>query len=261
MSELPLLGRLAVVTGSDSGIGRAIALALAAAGADVAVSYRTKRDEAAEVAEEIGAMGRRVLFDRLDVADPESVTAYFAAVRRELGAPEILVNNAGIDGKTGDVAEIGVEDWDQVIQVNLRGPFLCIRQVLPEMIARGKGVVLNITSVHEVIPWAGHTAYCAAKAGMAMMTRSLALELQDSGVRVVALAPGAIRTPINRDVWEDPAKMADLKTKIPIGRIGETEEIAKVARMLVSDDSSYLTGVSVTVDGGMTAYANFSKGG
>lgn len=261
MSPPPLLGRIAVVTGSDSGIGRAIALALAEAGADVAVSYRSKREGAEEVAGLIGAMGRRVFFEQMDVAQPDSIASYFASVSRELGPPDILVNNAGIDGKTGDVAEIGIEDWDQVIQVNLRGPFLCIRQVLPGMIQRGKGVVLNITSVHEVIPWAGHTAYCSAKAGVAMMTRSLALELRDSGVRVVALAPGAIRTPINRDVWEDPVKMADLKTKIPIGRIGEAEEIAKVARMLVSDDASYLTGTTVTVDGAMTAYANFSQGG
>jgi len=148
-----------------------------------------------------------------------------------------------------------------VIRVNLRGPFLCINKVLPGMISRGKGAILNITSVHEVIPWAGHAAYCSAKAGVAMMTRSLALELQDSGVRVVALAPGAIRTPINRDVWEDPEKMADLKTKIPMGRIGEVEEIARMARVLVSDDASYLTGVTVTVDGGMTAYPSFAQGG
>ncbi len=261
MNELPLQGRIAVVTGSDSGIGRAIALALAEAGADVAISFRSKQESAEEVAEKVRAMGRRAFCARLDVSAADTADQYFEAVTRELGQVDILVNNAGIDGKTGDVAEIGIEDWDQVINVNLRGPFICIRKLLPGMIARGKGVILNITSVHEVIPWAGHTAYCAAKAGMAMMTRSMALELKDSGVRVVALAPGAIRTPINHDVWEDPQKMADLKTKIPLGRIGEVEEIARIARVLVSDDASYLTGVTVTVDGGMTAYANFSKGG
>lgn len=261
MNELPLSGRIAIVTGSDSGIGRAIALALADAGADIAISYRSKLEAGEEVAAQVRTMGRRAICERLDVSETASADHYFEAVNRDLGLPDILVNNAGIDGKTGDVAEIGIEDWDQVFNVNLRGPFLCIRKVLAGMIQRKKGVILNITSVHEVIPWSGHTAYCAAKAGMAMMTRSMALELQDSGVRVVALAPGAIRTPINRDVWEDPQKMADLKTKIPIGRIGEVEEIARIARVLVSDEASYLTGVTVTVDGGMTAYANFSKGG
>jgi len=179
----------------------------------------------------------------------------------ELGNVDILVNNAGIDGATGNVAELAIEDWDKVIAVNLRGPFLCIRTVLPEMISKGSGVILNISSVHEVIPWAGHTVYCATKSALAMMTRSLALELQDSGVRVVCLAPGAIRTPINEDVWSDPEKMADLKTKIPMQRIGEADEIAKVARMLVSADASYITGTTVTVDGGMTAYASFAHGG
>jgi NAD(P)-dependent dehydrogenase (short-subunit alcohol dehydrogenase family) len=174
---------------------------------------------------------------------------------------DILVNNAGIDGKTSPLAEMEIGDWDEVIELNLRGPFLCTRAVLAGMIARKKGVILNITSVHEVIPWSGHTAYCSAKAGVAMMTRSLAQEMQDSGVRVVALAPGAIRTPINKEVWEDPEKMEDLKTKIPMGRIGEVEEIAKVATMLVSDDASYLTGVTVTVDGGMTTYPSFAHGG
>lgn len=261
MNALPLHGRIAAVTGSSSGIGLAIALELAEAGADVAISYHSDLESAEEVTKKIRAMGRRVFFDKLSVGDPESVSGYFDAASQELGPVDILVNNAGIDGKTGTMAEIGIEDWDEVIRVNLRGPFLCINKVLPGMISRGKGAILNITSVHEVIPWAGHAAYCSAKAGVAMMTRSLALELQDSGVRVVALAPGAIRTPINRDVWEDPEKMADLKTKIPMGRIGEVEEIARMARVLVSDDASYLTGVTVTVDGGMTAYPSFAQGG
>jgi NAD(P)-dependent dehydrogenase (short-subunit alcohol dehydrogenase family) len=129
------------------------------------------------------------------------------------------------------------------------------------MLARGSGVILTISSVHEAIPWAGHAAYCAAKAGVAMLTRTLALEMQDNGVRVVGLAPGAIRTPINIDVWDDPAQMADLLTKIPIGRIGEPEEIADIVRFLVSSEASYLTGVTVTVDGGMSAYPSFAHGG
>ncbi len=261
MKVPPLAGRVAAVTGSSSGIGKAIAMALAEAGAEVAVSYHSHREAAEEIVAKIMTMGTRAICGKLAVGDAGSVTAYFDSVARQLGPVDILINNAGIDGATGDVAELSPEDWDQVIQVNLRGPFLCSRAVLPGMISRKSGVILNITSVHEVIPWAGHTAYCAAKAALGMMTRSMALELQDSGVRVVSLAPGAIRTPINKDVWDDPEKMADLKNKIPMGRIGEPEEIARIACVLVSDTASYLTGTTVTVDGGMTAYPSFAHGG
>lgn len=261
MNAHSLQGRIAAISGSSGGIGKAIAMALAEAGADIAVSYHSHREEAEEIVAAISAMGRRATCEKLSVGEESSVNSWIAAIQRDLGPVDILVNNAGIDGETGDVAEITAADWDQVIQVNLRGPFLCSRAVLPGMISRKAGVILNITSVHEVIPWAGHTAYCVTKAALGMMTRSMALELQDSGVRVVAVAPGAIRTPINRDVWENPEKMADLKTKIPLGRIGEPEEIARIVRLLVSDDASYLTGTTVTVDGGMTAYPSFAHGG
>jgi len=256
-----LLGKTAVVTGSSSGIGRAIALVLAQAGADVAVSYHSGRDAAAKVADEIANLGSRVFCAQLNVADPESIERYFAAAQAALGPIDILINNAGIDGPTAPVAEADLAAWDLVQAVNLRGPFLCARTVLPSMIERGSGVILTISSVHETIPWAGHAAYCSAKAGVAMLTRTLALEMQDNGVRVLGLAPGAIRTPINKDVWDDPANMADLKTKIPIGRIGEVEEVANMVRFLVSSEASYLTGVSVTLDGGMSAYPSFAHGG
>ena len=261
MKPHPLEGRTAAVTGSDSGIGRAIALELAAAGADVAISYHSNREAAEEVADRVRKAGRRTVMGQLDTGDEESVEDYFEMVSEDLNPPDILVNNAGIDGKTSTMADMDVADWDAVIAVNLRGPFLCIRRLLPHMLTRGSGCILNISSVHETIGWAGHTAYCASKAGIAMMTRSLALELLDSGVRVVALAPGAIRTPINRDVWENPETMADLKKKIPIGRIGEPEEIARMARVLVSDEASYVTGVTIMADGGMTAYPSFTHGG
>jgi glucose 1-dehydrogenase len=256
-----LLGKTAVVTGSSSGIGRGIALVLAQAGADVAVSYHSGGDAAAMLAGEIENLGSRVFCAQLNVADPESIERYFAAAQAALGPIDILVNNAGIDGPTALVAEADIAGWDLVQAVNLRGPFLCARQVLPGMIARRSGVVLTISSVHETIPWAGHAAYCAAKAGVAMLTRTLALEMQDNGVRVVGLAPGAIRTPINKDVWDDPAQMADLLTKIPIGRIGEVEEVANMVRFIVSREASYLTGVTVTLDGGMSAYPSFAHGG
>ena len=261
MNAPPLQGRIAAITGATGGLGKAIAIALAEAGADIAGSYHGDPEEGKKFIAEITATGRRATCGPLSVGDENSVSTWISAIERDLGPLDILINNAGIDGKTGNVADISAADWDQVILVNLRGPFLCTRIVLPGMISRKSGVILNITSVHEFIPWAGHTAYCATKAALGMMTRSLALELQDSGVRVVALAPGAIRTPINRDVWEDPKKMADLKTKIPLGRIGEPEEIARMVRMLVSNDASYLTGTTVTVDGGMTAYPSFAHGG
>ncbi len=261
MTDLPLRDRVAVITGSSSGIGRAIALEFARQGADIAISYHSDQEEGEGVADEVRALGRKVFCGQLSVEKKESVKAHLEDAAAALGPIGILVNNAGIDGKRVKISESEVEDWDRVIAVNLRGPFLCSRAVLPGMIAQGRGVILNISSVHEVIPWSGHTAYCAAKAAMGMMTQSLALELQDSGVRVVSLAPGAIKTPINEDVWSNPESMADLRKKIPMQRIGETGEIAKIARVLVSDDASYLTGTTVTVDGGMTTYPSFAHGG
>lgn len=261
MSETALEGRVAAVTGSSSGIGMAIALELARAGADIAVSYHSHPEPADELVDKVRALGRKAFSAKLSVGEEESVAGYFEATREKLGPVDILVNCAGIDGKTGNLWELEPADWDAVVKINLRGPFLCSRAVLPGMIGRGRGVILNITSVHEVIPWGGHAAYCATKSGMAMVTRSLALELQDKGVRVLALAPGAIRTPINKDVWDNPKNMKDLNTKIPLGRIGEPEEVARVARMLVSDEASYMTGVTVTVDGAMTAYPSFAHGG
>lgn len=256
-----LEGRVAVVTGSDSGIGRAIALELARAGAAVGVTYHRDHDGAAQTAADIKALGRDVVAGPLDVSNEASVKAYFARVGVELGAVDVLVNNAGIDGEYEPLAGVTLDDWDHVMAVNLRGTFLCTQAVLSDMILRRRGVVLNITSVHEMVPWAGHAAYCASKAGVAMMSRSLALELQDVGVRVVCLAPGAIATPINRKVRTDPAAMADLLDKIPLRRVGEVEEIAVMARLLVSDEASYVTGTTFTVDGGMSAYPSFSHGG
>lgn len=254
-------GRLALVTGSSSGIGRAIAIELAKAGADVVVTFHSSSEGGEETARMIRELGRKALSLKLDVADEESVNSVVKEVAKTLGPVDILVNNAGIDGDDAPLATVTVKEWDKVIATNLRGSFLCTQAVLGDMTVARRGVILNITSVHETIPWAGHAAYCAAKAGVAMMTRSLALELQNVGVRVLALAPGAIATPINADVREDPEMMADLKTKIPLQRVGRAQEVATMARVLVSDEASYVTGVTITVDGGMTAYPSFSHGG
>ncbi|MCP5533325.1 MAG: 3-oxoacyl-ACP reductase FabG [Akkermansiaceae bacterium] len=256
-----LHGRVAVVTGSDSGIGRAIAIELARAGAAVAVSYHNDREGAEETADRIRALGRDTACAELDVSDADSVKTYFTRVTTELGSVDILVNNSGVEGDHEPLAGLSLASWDQVMAVNLRGTFLCTQTVLSDMILRRRGVVLNITSVHETIPWAGHAAYCASKAGISMMSRSLALELQDVGIRIVCLAPGAIATSINRETRRDPAGMADLLDKIPMRRVGKVAEIAAIARMLVSDEASYVTGSTVTVDGGMTSYPSFSHGG
>lgn len=261
MNDLPLEGKIAVVTGSSSGIGRAIALELAKAGADVGITYHSGKKEGEKVAAEVRDLGRRAFCEKIEVSEAGSVVAYFKAVREELGGVDILVNNAGIDGKRAPVAELAVEDWDQVIGVNLRGSFLCTRVVLAGMLAKKSGVILNVSSVHGVIPWGRQSAYCATKAALEMMTRTLALELQDSGVRAVGLAPGAIQTAINRDVWEDPEQVKDLKKKIPMGRMGEVDEMAKIVRFLVSDEAAYITGTTLTADGGMTAYPSFADGG
>jgi NAD(P)-dependent dehydrogenase (short-subunit alcohol dehydrogenase family) len=195
------------------------------------------------------------------VADASQVGEMFAAIDRAWGGLDILVNNAGVDGPRAVAWEADPKEWERVLRIDLLGSFHCAREALKRMVARRSGVVLNLTSVHEKIPWSGYSAYTAAKAGLSMLTKTLAQEAAPFGVRVVALAPGAIRTPINQAVWSVPASLGDLLTKIPLGRIGEPEEVARVAAFLVSDAASYLTGSTVYVDGAMTDYPDFGHGG
>ncbi|HTM96543.1 MAG TPA: SDR family oxidoreductase, partial [Croceibacterium sp.] len=187
--------------------------------------------------------------------------AMFAQLDDAWGGIDVLISNAGIDGARATGWESEVDAWSKVLDINLKGAYLCARQALKRMVPQGSGMVLNTTSVHETIPWAGYSAYTASKAGLSMMAKSLALEAAPFGVRVLCLAPGAIRTPINRAVWDNPEQYRDLLTKIPLGRIGEPEEIAGVAVMLASDAAAYLTGTTVFVDGGMTTYPAFAHGG
>jgi glucose 1-dehydrogenase len=259
--EIQLAGKHALVTGGNSGIGKAISLALAKAGADVAVNYIVHPDDAEAVAEEARGHGPRALAVKADVSDPGQVEAMFARVEKDWGGVDILVNNAGIDGKRALSWEISVEDWRRVIEIDLLGAFHCARRALGPMVERKSGVVLNMTSVHERIPWEGYGAYTAAKAGLGMFTKTMAQEAAQHGVRVVALAPGAIKTAINRSVWDDERGLKDLLTKIPLGRMGETEEIARMAVVLCSEAASYLLGTTVFVDGGMTLYPSFEHGG
>ncbi len=259
--KVALSNRRALVTGANSGIGESIARELAAAGARVAVNYIVHPEAAESVAAGIRQAGCDAMAVEADVSDAGQVAAMFTAVDRAWGGLDILVNNAGIDGTSAVAWEADPSDWERVLRIDLLGAFHCAREALKRMVAQRHGVVLNLTSVHEKIPWSGYSAYTAAKAGLSMMTKTMAQEAAPFGVRVVALAPGAIKTPINRSVWSDPSSMTDLLTKIPMARLGEPEEIARVATFLVSDAASYLTGSTVYVDGGMTDYPDFAHGG
>jgi len=259
--DISIKDKRALITGGSGGIGSAIAEVFAKAGAKVCVSYHSSADAADEIVKEIKAGGGEAFSAKADVAKREEVEELFSKMDGIFGGVDILVNCAGIDGKRVLTWEIAPEEFEKVIMVNLMGTFHCSREALRRMVGQKSGVILNVSSVHEVIPWTGHTAYTVAKAGMAMMTQSISQEAAEHGVRILAISPGAIRTPINKDVWSDPEQMKDLNTKIPMNRIGEPDEVAKVALMMCSDWASYMTGSSVFVDGGMINYPSFQKGG
>ena len=258
---LPLQDRRVLVTGGSGGIGRGIVEAAARAGAKIGFNYHSDEDGAKETVRLIEAAGGTAVYRKANVAKPDDVAALFKLMDDTYGGLDVLVNNAGIDGERKPIWQDEVADWDRVVQVNLMGTYYGMREATRRMVKQGKGVIVNITSVHEVIPWGGHSAYCAAKAGVGMLTKSVALELADTGVRVVCLGPGAIQTEINEDVWSDPEKLKDLKLKMPMNRMGTVDEIGAVAVNLMSDASSYLTGTTVFVDGGMTCYPSFAQGG
>jgi glucose 1-dehydrogenase len=259
--EIRLDGKRALVTGANSGIGRAIALALAASGARVAVNYVRQPETAEACVAEIQAQGGEARALQADVSDPTAVREMFRHLDDAWGGIDVLVNNAGIDGVRATGWEADLAAWRHVFEINLFGAFFCAREALLRMTRQGSGVVLNVTSVHEKIAWSGYSAYAAAKAGLSMLTKTLAQEAAPHGVRVLAVAPGAIQTPINQDVWGSPDRLKDLLTKIPLGRLGTVREIADMATVLCSDAASYVTGTTVFVDGAMTDYPDFSHGG
>ncbi len=251
----------AAVTGGNSGIGEAIALCLAEAGARVAINYVTHPEAADALVRRIREKGGTAMAIRADVSDPEAIAAMFERIDAAWGGIDILVNNAGIDGTRAFGWEADIAAWRKVIEVNLLGAFYCARQALQRMVPQKGGVILSTSSVHEEIAWSGYSAYTASKAAVGMLTKTLAQEAAPHGVRVLAVAPGAVRTPINRSVWSDPENMRDLLEKIPLERIGEPEEIARMVVVLASDIASYVTGRTIFVDGGMTDYPDFAHGG
>jgi len=259
--NINLSGKRALVTGSSNGIGQAIAIQLAECGAKVAVTYRSDEEGGKETVEAVAKAGGEAFLCRLDVGDEGQIESVYEAMDKRWGGVDLVVSNAGIDGKREVLWEIEGEDWMKVIEVNLLGTFHVARRALKRMVKQGDGVFLTVSSVHELVPWAGHTAYTATKAACGMMIRSLALELGDSGVRVLSFAPGAIKTDINEDVWSDAGKLADLKKKVPMNRMGTVEEMAKAVAVLLSDAASYQTGTTIYADGGMSAYPSFSQGG
>jgi glucose 1-dehydrogenase len=263
-----LEGQPALVTGANSGIGRAVALGLGAAGADVVINYITDPAAAEEVAHQIEAMGRRAMTIRADVSQEDEVSAMFAKAIDHFGTLHVMVSNAGLQ-RDAPFEQMTLDQWNTVIGVNLTGQFLCTREAAREFKRRGvvksvslaAGKILCMSSVHQEIPWAGHANYAASKGGVMLLMKSIAQELAPYRIRVNSLAPGAIRTPINTAAWSTPEAYKELMTLIPYKRIGEPDDIAQGAVWLASDAADYVTGATLFIDGGMTLYPGFATGG
>ncbi len=263
-----LPGQKAIVTGANSGIGRGIAKALAKAGADIVVNYIQNPDDAEALVEELKKEGVKSFAYKADVSNETQVINMFRDSIKELGTIDILVNNAGLqrDSKFEDMT---LDQWNKVISVNLTGQFLCAREAVKEFKRRGvkkevscaAGKIIHISSVHEVIPWSGHANYAASKGGIMMLMKTIAQETAPFRIRVNSICPGAIKTPINKSVWSSKDGMEKLMTLIPYRRIGDVDDIGRVAAWLASDQADYINGTSIFVDGGMTLYPGFATGG
>jgi len=263
-----LAGQRALVTGANSGIGAGIARSLAMAGAKVAINYIVDEDAAHAMVQEISTAGGEAMAIRADVSKEDEVQDMFRQMYTQWGSVDILVANAGIQ-RDAPFLDMTLDQWNKVLDVNLTGQFLCAREAAREFVRRGvvpelscaAGKIICISSVHEVIPWAGHVNYAASKGGVMMFMQSIAQELAHLRIRVNGIAPGAIRTPINKSAWETPEAEADLLRLIPYERVGDPADIAHAAVWLASDQSDYVTGTSLFVDGGMTLYPGFREGG
>lgn len=263
-----LKNQIALVTGASSGIGEGIAKAMGAAGAKVVVNFSSSEDAANRVVQDIKDSGSESIAVRTDVSNEDQVVSMFNKIFDEYGTIDILVNNSGVQ-KDSEFVNMTREQWERVLDVNLTGAFLCSREAAREFIRRGivperscaAGKIIFISSVHEVIPWAGHVNYAASKGGIMLFMKSIAQELAPHRIRVNSIGPGAIKTNINRATWETPEAKADLLQLIPYRKIGEPADIARVAVWLASDEADYITGTTIYADGGMLLYPGFSAGG
>lgn len=267
-AEKPLVQQTAIVTGASSGIGKACAIALGEAGANVVVNYIGNPTGAQEAVAAIEAAGGRGMTFKADVSQQDQVESMFQAAVETFGTVDILINNAGLQ-KDSPFLDMSLKDWNFVLSVNLTGQFLCAQAAAREFARRGRrpdvsvalGKIICMSSVHELIPWAGHVNYAASKGGVMLFMKSIAQELGEMGIRVNSIAPGAIKTPINRMAWETPEAEKDLLKLIPYGRIGETQDIGNVAVWLASDQSDYIHGQTIVIDGGMALYPGFRENG
>ena len=267
-SNPKLAGQTAIVTGANSGIGKGIAIALGNEAANVVINYVTHPETADAVVNEIKTNGGNAIALQADVSNEEQVQKMFSETIQQFGTVDILINNAGLQ-KDAAFKDMTLADWQLVINVNLTGQFLCAREAVREFLRRGMmperskalGKIICISSVHEVIPWGGHVNYATSKGGVMMLMKSMAQELAPHKIRVNSIGPGAIQTPINHTAWETPEALKSLLTLIPYDRIGQPEDIGKLAAWLASDESDYITGTTVFIDGGMTLYPGFSTNG
>ncbi len=268
-SNQPILqGQKALVTGASSGIGRGVALALAQAGADVVVNYASQSGPAEELVAQIRQLGRQAYAHQADISQEDQVQTMFRRLLQEFGTIDILVNNAGLQ-RDAAFEDMTLAEWNTVIGINLTGQFLCAREAVREFKRRGvvpevscaAGKIICMSSVHDIIPWAGHVNYAASKGGVMLMMKSIAQELAPYRIRVNSISPGAIRTPINTEAWNTPEAYASLMTLVPYNRIGEVDDIGRAAVWLASDHADYINGISLYVDGGMTLYPGFAHGG
>ena len=268
--EKKLQGQIAIITGASSGIGAGVAKALSIAGATVVVNYpvpATKNDAEKVLQEIIDAGGMGITY-ACDVSKEDEVIKMFRNVIDRFGTVDILVNNAGLQ-RDAKFTEMTLEQWNFVLGVNLTGQFLCAREAIKEFLKRGvdekkskaAGKIICMSSVHEVIPWAGHANYAASKGGVMLMMKTIAQEFAPKKIRINSIAPGAIATPINRDAWDTAAHLQNLLRLIPEKRIGQVEDIGNAAVFLASDDADYINGTTLFVDGGMTLYPGFEDNG
>ncbi len=263
-----LVGQKALITGSSSGIGKGVAIALAEAGAEVGINYAGSKDKAEAVAEEIRRKGGKAIVLKADVSDEDQVLAMFKAFYEEYGTIDILINNAGLQ-QDASFIDMTLEKWNKVIGINLTGQFLCAREAIKEFLRKGvvkevscaAGKIICMSSVHEMIPWAGHANYAASKGGVMLMMKSISQEYAPKQIRINSICPGAIQTPINKEAWDTPEAYDELMKLVPYKRIGTIEDIGKAAVWLASDLSDYVNGTSLFVDGGMTLFPGFTTNG